>query len=122
AAAVVPVAAAARGRISYAGLAVGGWGNLVIVAHAKGIETLYAHLSRVDVHLGQEVAAGARIGLVGAAGPANGAHATHRRQRPVAVYEMVEVRGRKPPLGGKAPVRDPSLVHEPHDGRAERLL
>jgi murein DD-endopeptidase MepM/ murein hydrolase activator NlpD len=74
AAAGVPVAAAARGRISYAGLAVGGWGNLVIVAHAKGIETLYAHLSRVDVHLGQEVAAGERIGLVGATGDAKGPH------------------------------------------------
>jgi murein DD-endopeptidase MepM/ murein hydrolase activator NlpD len=74
AAAGVPVAAGASGRVTYAGLAPGGWGNLVVVEHAMGVETWYAHLNRVDVALGREVVAGERIGLVGATGDARGSH------------------------------------------------
>jgi murein DD-endopeptidase MepM/ murein hydrolase activator NlpD len=69
-----PVVAAAPGRVSYAGVAVGGWGNLVVVEHGQSIETFYAHLSRIDVGLGQEIAAGQPIGLVGATGDARGPH------------------------------------------------
>jgi murein DD-endopeptidase MepM/ murein hydrolase activator NlpD len=69
-----PVAAAGSGRVVFAGLHAGGWGNLVVVAHASGVRTLYAHLSRVDVRLGRLVRAGGRIGLVGATGRATGPH------------------------------------------------
>ncbi len=69
-----PVAAAAPGRVEFAGYADGGWGNLVVVASADGIETLYAHLSRVLVAADETVAAGARLGLVGATGDATGPH------------------------------------------------
>jgi murein DD-endopeptidase MepM/ murein hydrolase activator NlpD len=51
-----------------------GYGNTVIVRHAGGKETLYAHLSRVDVRKGQRVEQGQRAGLVGATGWATGPH------------------------------------------------
>src|SRR6266516_3947842 len=44
-----PVGAAASGRVVFAGFGRGGWGNLVVVAHADGVRTLYAHLATVAV-------------------------------------------------------------------------
>jgi murein DD-endopeptidase MepM/ murein hydrolase activator NlpD len=69
-----PVAAAAPGRVVYAHFANGGWGNLVVILHADGVRSLYAHLSRIDVHRGERVAAGTRVGLAGATGEATGPH------------------------------------------------
>lgn len=69
-----PVAAAAPGRVVYAGWRDGGWGLEVTIAHGSGVRTIYAHLSRVDVALGQQVPTGAPVGLVGATGDANGPH------------------------------------------------
>jgi murein DD-endopeptidase MepM/ murein hydrolase activator NlpD len=63
-----PVRSAAPGRAAYAGWLDGGWGKLVSVAHRGGVRTLYAHLSRIDVHVGQRVGAGTQIGAVGATG------------------------------------------------------
>jgi murein DD-endopeptidase MepM/ murein hydrolase activator NlpD len=68
------VAAAAPGRVAYAGWLAGGWGLLVTIAHPGGMRTLYAHLSRIDVHVGDEVEAGWQVGLVGATGDATGPH------------------------------------------------
>jgi peptidoglycan hydrolase-like protein with peptidoglycan-binding domain len=69
-----PVGSAAPGRVAYAGWLPGGWGYLVTVAHGLGVRTMYAHLGRVDVRVGQRVAAGATVGLVGASGTATGPH------------------------------------------------
>jgi murein DD-endopeptidase MepM/ murein hydrolase activator NlpD len=69
-----PVSAAAAGRVVFAGLHTGGWGNLVVIRHASGVRTLYAHLSRIDVSLGRRVSAGASVGQVGATGHATGPH------------------------------------------------
>lgn len=69
-----PVGAAASGRVTWAGPSWGGWGNLVVVAHGGGVRTLYAHLARIDVAVGDRVAAGSRLGLVGATGRATGPH------------------------------------------------
>lgn len=69
-----PVTAAAAGRVTFAGWHAGGWGYLVTVAHGGGLRTMYAHLSRLDVGLGAQVAAGTRIGLVGATGRSTGPH------------------------------------------------
>jgi murein DD-endopeptidase MepM/ murein hydrolase activator NlpD len=69
-----PVVAAADGRVAYAAWLRGGWGLLVAVAHADGVRTLYAHLSRTRVEVGQLVTAGDEIGLVGATGRASGPH------------------------------------------------
>jgi len=68
------VAAAAPGRVSYAGWLAGGWGLLVAVAHRDGTRTLYAHLSRVEVRVGERVQAGWQVGRVGATGDATGPH------------------------------------------------
>ncbi len=69
-----PVVSAGPGRVVWAGRRSGGWGLLVTVAHSMGVRTMYAHLSHVDVRLGQQVGAGAQIGQVGASGRATGPH------------------------------------------------
>lgn len=50
------------------------YGNSVILDHGYGLQTLYSHLSRMDVVVGQEVAAGERLGLSGQTGMAGGDH------------------------------------------------
>jgi peptidoglycan hydrolase-like protein with peptidoglycan-binding domain len=68
------VAAAESGRVTYAGWREGGWGIEVTIAHGSGVRTIYAHLSRTLVALGQRVATGQRIGRVGATGHSTGPH------------------------------------------------
>jgi murein DD-endopeptidase MepM/ murein hydrolase activator NlpD len=69
-----PVAAAGAGRVAYAGRRAGGWGLLVSVAHGQGVRSLYAHLSRVTVKVGDRVAMGTQVGLVGSSGNARAPH------------------------------------------------
>jgi hypothetical protein len=52
----------------------GGYGNVVIIRHHNGVETLYAHLHRIKVTTGQEVKGGQLIGLGGSTGRSTGAH------------------------------------------------
>jgi murein DD-endopeptidase MepM/ murein hydrolase activator NlpD len=63
----------ANGRVVFAGWA-GGYGNCVRIAHANNYETLYGHLSRINVKVGQEVATGEKIGEVGSTGRSTGTH------------------------------------------------
>jgi murein DD-endopeptidase MepM/ murein hydrolase activator NlpD len=49
-------------------------GNIVIVDHGKGIFTNYAHLSKIQVRAGQNIARGDQIGLSGATGRVSGPH------------------------------------------------
>jgi len=67
------VAAAARGTVVHAGPA-GTYGNLVTVRHDNGFETRYAHLSAVDVKVGDVVEAGQDVGKVGTTGYSTGPH------------------------------------------------
>ena len=69
-----PVLSAGPGRVTYADRLVGGWGLVVTIAHTNGVRTMYAHLSRVDVKVGDRVTPGAPVGLVGATGHATGPH------------------------------------------------
>jgi murein DD-endopeptidase MepM/ murein hydrolase activator NlpD len=68
-----PVMAAAGGTVVYAGWH-GGHGNYVKIRHSKGLETAYAHLSRIKVRVGQRVDQGQNIGAVGSTGLSTGPH------------------------------------------------
>ncbi|MGH2841674.1 MAG: M23 family metallopeptidase, partial [Solirubrobacteraceae bacterium] len=65
------VTAAGFGTVTFVGYGRG-WGNVGIIRHRFGLRTLYAHLSTISASRGQFVAAGARIGGVGATGAATG--------------------------------------------------
>jgi len=60
-----PVVAAADGKVVYTGSALRGYGQLVIVNHARGWLTAYGHNSAVLVREGDEVRAGQRIAAMG---------------------------------------------------------
>jgi murein DD-endopeptidase MepM/ murein hydrolase activator NlpD len=68
------VRAAAAGVVVLAGWDAGGYGNVVVVLHANGRRTWYAHLSGIAVGRGARVAAGRVVGRVGATGSATGPH------------------------------------------------
>ncbi|MGM0611676.1 MAG: M23 family metallopeptidase [Thermodesulfobacteriota bacterium] len=67
------VPAANSGKVVFAGF-MGIYGNVVIIDHGLGLQSLYAHLSRIDVKKGEEVAKGEIIGRTGATGLAGGDH------------------------------------------------
>jgi murein DD-endopeptidase MepM/ murein hydrolase activator NlpD len=70
-----PVKCAFDGKIRYAEFNTGGYGNLIIVRHFNGLETYYAHLSRMYVKPGDIVKAGQVIGGGGNTGASwTGAH------------------------------------------------
>lgn len=68
-----PVRAVGEGIVEFVGWQ-NGYGNVVQLEHGNNKSTLYAHLSHVDVHRGQRVEQGQRIGAVGATGWATGPH------------------------------------------------
>ena len=68
-----PVRSTARGKVTQAGW-YGGYGNAVTVSHAFGHSTLYAHLSSIDVAVGQQLQAGDMVGRVGSTGRSTGPH------------------------------------------------
>jgi len=68
-----PVRAAADGVVVSAG-ARGGYGLIVVLRHADGLRTAYAHLSAITVSPGRPVARGAVIGRMGETGNARGVH------------------------------------------------
>jgi hypothetical protein len=68
------VYAADSGVIVYAGWNNWGYGNVIVINHANGWQTLYAHLSAYYVSCGQFVYQGNTIGAVGSTGNSTGAH------------------------------------------------
>lgn len=63
----------ANGRVVSTGW-MGGYGNCVRIAHANGYETLYGHLSRITVKVGQQMSVGDKIGEIGSTGRSTGNH------------------------------------------------
>ncbi len=91
-----PVQALGAGVVIHAGWK-GEDGRMVRIRHSSGYQTLYLHLSKVLVHVGEHVAQGQRIGLVGMSGMATGPHLDFRIERD-GVFKNYEVfRKRLPP-------------------------
>ena len=68
-----PIKASSHGKVIYSGRK-NGYGNIIIIAHAGGIETTYGHNSRNLVKAGQQVKKGSVIAKVGRTGNATGNH------------------------------------------------
>ncbi len=51
-----------------------GYGNFIVIQHARGYQSLYGHWSAILVHKGQRVAQGQKIGLIGTTGRSTGPH------------------------------------------------
>ena len=75
-----PIRAVTDGRVVYAGRN-GGYGNYVRLAHAGGLGTGYAHMSRIAVGSGSAVRAGQVIGYVGSTGLSTGPHLHYEMYR-----------------------------------------
>jgi murein DD-endopeptidase MepM/ murein hydrolase activator NlpD len=68
-----PVRATADGIVSHSEYS-GGYGRLVIVDHGGGVQTYYAHLSRISVIAGQAIRRGEIVGALGGSGRATAPH------------------------------------------------
>jgi hypothetical protein len=68
-----PIVAAQRGMIVHAG-DLGIYGNCVIIDHGLGVQSLYGHLSSIEVQVGQQVEKAQQIGRSGMTGLAGGDH------------------------------------------------
>ncbi|WP_390915067.1 DUF5930 domain-containing protein [Pseudosulfitobacter sp. SM2401] len=68
-----PLYATADGVVTHSGWS-SGYGRLVKIQHEFGIETRYAHMSKLRVKVGQRVSRGQRIGDMGASGRVTGVH------------------------------------------------
>jgi len=92
------VSAAWSGKVRYAKYNDGGFGNLVIIRHYNGLETFYAHLSKLLVFPDQDVIAGETIGLGGTTGHSSGPH-LHFEVRfyddPINPEEMIDFANKK---------------------------
>ena len=87
-----PLYATADGVVTHAGWQ-SGYGRLVKIQHEFGIETRYAHQSRIRVKVGQRVSRGQRIGDMGASGRVTGVHLHYEvRVGGKAVYPMIYIK------------------------------
>jgi hypothetical protein len=68
-----PVYAVSDGRVLFSGW-MGGYGKSLLIDHGQGIQTRYAHCSRLLTHRGQRVHAGQTIARVGSTGQSTGPH------------------------------------------------
>jgi len=69
-----PTYAADNGVVVYAGWNNWGYGNVIVINHGNGWQTLYGHLSGINVNCGQSVWQGNLIGAIGSTGKSSGSH------------------------------------------------
>ncbi len=67
------ILAADHGKVVFAGVK-SGYGNTIIIDHQNGYETLYGHLSKIEVREGHPVEKGEKIGIMGSTGNSTGVH------------------------------------------------
>lgn len=72
--AMPPINACASGRVVRAGWDPTGYGIMVLIDHGNGYQTLYGHLSKLKVSVGQFVKQGTNIGTMGNTGRSTGPH------------------------------------------------
>ncbi len=80
-----PIYATGDGKVKMAGFN-SGYGNVVVIKHGNGYETLYAHMSRIKTSNGKRVKRGDVIGYVGSTGLSTGPHLhyeIHKEGKPV---------------------------------------
>jgi murein DD-endopeptidase MepM/ murein hydrolase activator NlpD len=80
-----PVASIQQGEVVFANWS-GPYGRKIIVRHINGVTSVYAHLSTINVRVGQKVRAGERIGRAGRSGNTTGPHLhleVHKGGQPV---------------------------------------
>lgn len=75
-----PIFAAADGKVIFSGRD-GGYGKTVVIKHGSTYETLYAHLNRIDVEVGDTVNKGDIIGGMGTTGRSTGVHLHYEVKR-----------------------------------------
>ena len=81
-----PIYATADGVVKEASYDAGGYGNHVVLNHGYSYETLYGHMVRIKVHIGQQIKRGEVIGWVGSTGKSTGPHChyeVHKGGQPV---------------------------------------
>lgn len=74
-----PILASQSGTVEFAamgteGSGFSGYGNVIVINHHNGFWTLYAHLSRIHVRVGDQVHRGQVIGIIGNTGNSTGTH------------------------------------------------
>lgn len=88
------ILAGGPGRVTFAE-ADGSSGKMVIIDHGAGVESYYLHMARIDVEVGDTVAAGDVIGLMGDTGQTDGGHLHYevrvagRHLDPAKVLEVI---------------------------------
>ena len=98
AAAGAPIAAFEAGSVVFSGWKPG-YGNTVILRHENGLETLYGHIAKALVEVGQQVAARAPIARVGSNGRSTGPHLHFEvRRHGLAIDPMIELGAPQPLL------------------------
>lgn len=116
-----PIQAVKDGKVVFAGEA-GGYGNMVVLKHDDGTFTKYAHQSKLNVKVGDEVKAGDVIGAVGSTGDSTGPHLHFEVRKgdpdsgavldPVAYLEGAEnVAAIAPATEGYSPAGDSNQVN-----------
>lgn len=101
-----PVLSTADGVIRFQGRK-GSYGNCIIITHAYGLETLYAHLSRNYCRRGMAVHKGQIIGFAGSTGQSTGDHLHYEIRKKGNAIRPVIIEG----LGGSRS-HHPTLIYQ----------
>jgi murein DD-endopeptidase MepM/ murein hydrolase activator NlpD len=87
------ISATADGMVIFAG-SHSGYGNIVVIDHGYGLTTRYAHMSSIDVTVGQHVMRGKKIGAVGSTGRSTAPHCHYEvrlHDRPVDPFNYLSI-------------------------------